>query len=200
MGHYVNFAVMPLNTDIDAMEDWRRSEIIENNDYHIYDPNDSCIQPLHILNQVVDGYENARHFLDEYAMKDRLGYTDAAVHLRDRRYAHNVPKSSKLKTLEERLEYLTNLRQKTHDDALPSKRKGKRITCTKCESALTNSFLGDKDRCPVCGNSLLSPSITERLASIDARLIRCKNEIKEENDKLSAKASTMWLVRASCHC
>lgn len=200
MGHYVNFNVMPLSASIDDMEAWRIAQIDANQD-HMESPDTSWVQPLHIINdKPIDGYENACNFLDDYAMRDGLGYVDAALHFRDRRYTRSVPKSAKLKTLEERLEYLTNLRQKTHDDALPSKRKGKRITCTKCESALTNAFLGERDRCPVCGQSLLSPSVTERLASLDTRINRCKNELKAENDKLSSKASTMWLVRASCHC
>jgi ribosomal protein S27AE len=200
MGHYVNFTVMPANAKANEMEAWRISQIDVNQD-RLENPSTDWVPPLHVLdNDIIDGYENARDFLDEYAMRDGLGYTDAAVRFRDHRYTDDVKKSSKLRTLEERLDYLTELKRKTHDEALPSRRSGKRTTCTKCGSALANAFLNERDHCPVCGQTLLSPTSIKRLDSIDARLKRCTAELKDENDKLSKKAAEMWLVRASCHC
>lgn len=198
MGHHIAYATMPLTATQAEMDDWRTEEILANHDRMEGEP---CVEPVRRLDdKVIDGMEAARERLEAYAMTDGIGYRDGAVEFRDASATGDVPKSSKLRTLEERMTYLVGMRAKTHDEALPSKRKGKRVTCTKCESSLANAYLGDRDTCPVCGNGLLAQSTIQRLDKLDERIRRCEAELREENEKLSRKAPTMWLVRASCHC
>ena len=195
MGHYVNFAVMEPSATPEEMNAWRQEEAEMN--YDRFEGPLSLPDVEVVRGKVLDGAKAAEDFLERRAMRDGLGYADAAVLFRDESL---VKPTKAMRTLEERMERLRALRNKTHDDALPSRRKGKRTTCTQCGSALTNAYLKSRDRCPVCGASLLSNTATERLASIDARIGKCSNDIDAERVRMARNTPTRWLVRVSCHC
>lgn len=195
MGHYVNFAVMEPSATPEEMNAWRQEEAEMN--YDRFEGPLSLPDVEVVRGKVLDSAKAAEDFLERRAMRDGLGYADAAVLFRDESL---VKPTKAMRTLEERMERLRALRNKTHDDALPSRRKGKRTTCTQCGSALTNAYLKSRDRCPVCGASLLSNTATERLASIDARIGKCSNDIDAERVRMARNAPTRWLVRVSCHC
>lgn len=195
MGHYVNFTVMDASATPAEMNAWRQEEAEMN--YDRFEGPLSLPDVEIVRGKVLNGVKAAEDFLERRAMRDGLGYADAAVLFRD----ENLVKPTKaMRTLEERMERLRNLRDKTHDDALPSRRKGKRTTCPQCESALTNSYLRSRDKCPVCSASLLSKTATERLANIDARIRKCSDDIDAERIRMAKNAPTRWLVRVSCHC
>ena len=195
MGHYVNFAVMEPSATPEEMNAWRQEEAEMN--YDRFEGPLSLPDVEVVRGKVLDSAKAAEDFLERRAMRDGLGYADAAVLFRDESL---VKPTKAMRTLEERMERLRALRNKTHDDALPSRRKGKRTTCTQCGSTLTNAYLKSRDRCPVCGASLLSNTATERLASIDARIGKCSNDIDAERVRMARNAPTRWLVRVSCHC
>lgn len=195
MGHYVNFAVMEPSATPKEMNAWRYEEAEMNHDR--FEGPLSLPDVEIVRGKILDGIKAAEDFLERRAMRDGLGYADAAVLFRD----ENLVRPTKtMKTLEERMERLRALREKTHDEALPSRRKGKRTTCPQCESALANAYLKGRDRCPVCGTSLLSKTATERIANIEARLRKCSDDIDTERIRMAKNAPTRWLVRVSCHC
>ena len=200
MGHAVSYNLMPIGTTKTQMIAWE-SQFIQENADRLENPYPSPAYELKLFDdRLFEDYDEAVKFLDNYADKHGGGYADAAVHLRDARITGNLEPTATIKRLEESLSKLRATRIKTHDEALPSKRKGLRITCPKCESHLANRYLGDRDRCPVCGENLLSKTVNDRLASLDKRIKDRQNEINAAWQRQANRAPTMWLVRASCHC
>lgn len=63
---------------------------------------------------------------------------------------------------------------------LPRNGKSMRITCTKCHSAITRSYIGaDAVNCPVCGQDLRTESVINKIAEYDKRVEAMKPELLE---------------------
>jgi rubrerythrin len=176
------------------MERWRH-EVVELCADRQENPYPTPIYSLHMIeDRVAADRDDAIEILEAYASEQRDRYRDAAV-----RFHMEAKDTKKVENMLSRLKRLEDQKTKTHDDALPSRRKGARTTCAACGSALSNRHMGERDRCPVCHESLLSATAKTRIGNLESRIAACKRDIKKERKRLAKDAPIMWLARASCH-
>jgi len=108
--------------------------------------------------------------------------------------------SNKLLTLKERLvnEKLadSNLRDKITKGIKEA--KSKTIGCKNCNSQVNRKYVKQVLCCPVCSNTLMSPTAVKQLKNKGDKLADINKQIKEETNKLKTKnsklAKTRWLI------
>lgn len=158
-------------------------------------------------NKVYDTREDA-----EKAIKrlDNGWYDDHAVLFRD---TTGLDKTSKrLTTLEERLHKLQMDKAKYMSEhlAFSAKRKSAFMSCKKCGSRINLSYMDNarlpltkQDGCPVCGETMTSQSVLDRIGSYDKRIADARKGIKAElrriEARLAKKAKVCWLVKTEYH-
>lgn len=75
-------------------------------------------------------------------------------------------------------------------------RKSESVTCPKCKSRLTISYLGS-DYCPLCRTDLRSDTVKNRIKSFDNRMAECDKKYEELMKK--RKYEERWLVKLEIH-
>lgn len=143
--------------------------------------NDYCIiQPLERINDVAVDKETALEIADRYYNK--VSRSLLVPFYRQR--------SAKLKALEERLEKETMSLEEYRKSQSIKNRKSKSVTCEKCDSRLTITWLKGNN-CPVCGNLLLSKTVSETILKKEEVLKKLssdiKIEMKESKDKKNSQ-------------
>ena len=129
--------------------------------------------------------------------------TGAYDQLAVRFYDYEKPKETKKlinarKKMEDANENSRLLRQKLINDFL--KAKSKQVTCKKCDSKLTRSYLRTCT-CPVCSSNLLSDNSISRIENANKKHEDLQNAYqnlyKEESKK--GKRSIKWRIKIEYH-
>ena len=88
-----------------------------------------------------------------------------------------------------------------------SNRKSKTVACPKCKSVLNIEYMTrsveSKHHCPICGEELLSKTVTDRIKKYNSDLIELDKKIATETRNIAIKTKKIelkWLVKAEVHC
>ena len=73
--------------------------------------------------------------------------------------------------------------------------KSARVTCQRCKSSITTSYMQKRNDCPVCGNDMRSATIVK----CDKLHAELDTLFKEAERKQADKSQKMWLVRYEYH-
>ena len=154
-------------------------------EYHFLNgQNKAAIDALHPCEnhkEIFDTYDDAWHFLHG------ADYRNRAYACRYRAI-ENYTCTKQENNLIERFKRLQKEKEeyaKTH--AIRNYKKTLKKHCTGCTADIPVRFFRSDDRCPLCGKSLRSESVTKALASYDARMSAIEKQMDEIKKKRSQK-------------
>lgn len=195
MSHAINNMVFDINTPKSKMQkaadDWGNKE----RDHQECGWGYKGVDSIDFTSKIFPNQEAA----DGYCYAQ--GYRICAVRF------HLPPKESPtVKKLKERVQRLYREYQALYSANKFSNYKSSRATCKCCGSSINTDYLRnpkssyDINTCPVCGQSMLSPSEAKRIevkkAAYDKAYAELKRQINEDaakNDKLA------WMVHVEVH-
>ena len=76
--------------------------------------------------------------------------------------------------------------------------KAEFIGCSNCGSKVAKKYLRS-DRCPVCGSDLRSESTLKKIKEYESRIIKARDEFREEQEKQKDGRKVRWLVKFEYH-
>ena len=121
---------------------------------------------------------------ESYLEKFRGDYKDVAVIYKDwdKEKAKTSPKIKKMKEKRKKLE--EDLKEYKKKNWL-SNRKSKTVTCPKCKSVINIEYMTrsveSKHHCPICGEELLSKTVTDRIKKLRQKLGTLQSKQKNLN-------------------
>ena len=115
--------------------------------------------------------------------------------------------SSKIKKMEEKRKKIIEDWKEYERKNWLSNRKSKTVACPKCKSVLNIEYMTrsveSKHHCPICGEELLSKTVTDRIKKYNSDLIELDKKIATETRNIAIKTKKFelkWLVKAEVHC
>lgn len=142
---------------------------------------------------------------ESFLLKFRGDYKDVAVIYKDR--DEKAITSSKIKKMEEKRKKIIEDWKEYERKNWLSNRKSKTVACPKCKSVLNIEYMTrsveSKHHCPICGEELLSKTVTDRIKKYNSDLIELDKKIATETRNIAIKTKKFelrWLVKAEVHC
>lgn len=78
--------------------------------------------------------------------------------------------------------------------------KSQYVSCKACGSRLAMKYMDTRNRCPVCGKTLLPQYVLDRLKKFDEDEEALHKKYEELNKKRKDRAPVRWLVKVEVHC
>lgn len=158
----------------------------------------SGVNPIRWLDNVSvqDDYDEAKKYIETH---DKGWYDCLAVKYYD---TSKLKPSANAKKLAESVASAQNayntLREKVISDFFGT--KSEYIGCKECGSRLSKAYL-KRPSCPLCGNSLLSETASNRLEKAKAKIAEYEKRRSEavKKDAAKAKKDVRWLVKIEYH-
>ena len=148
-------------------------------------------------NDIQESEEEAEAFINEH---DTGWYDQLAVPFRKVNQEHLTTK--KTLDLKRRIADLEEVYYTKNSNIHYANVKSKTIACKTCESKLATAYLRS-NHCPLCRSELRPDSVLKDLESKAEKLKALRQQLKDEEKKLAAKAikhsTLMWLVKTEFH-
>ena len=148
---------------------------------------------IRFIDKVMPDYQSAMAFLEQ---NDRGWYDSLAVKYKE---LPSGKSTKKLDDLKEKLRIAYTEYELENRKVVASDFKSDFIGCKNCGSKIRREYL-NSNFCPVCHADMRSDTIKKKLASMNAKVNKLRNDIKEEEKKLAEKHGQIcWLVKFEYH-
>ena len=148
---------------------------------------------IRFIDKVMPDYQSAMAFLEQ---NDRGWYDCLAVKYKE---LPSGKSTKKLDDLKEKLRIAYTEYELENRKVVASDFKSDFIGCKNCGSKIRREYL-NSNFCPVCHADMRSDTIKKKLASMNAKVNKLRNDIKEEEKKLAEKSGQIcWLVKFEYH-
>lgn len=148
---------------------------------------------IRFIDKVLPDYQAACDFIEK---NDRGWYDCLAVKFKD------TPKdksTKRLDELKEKLRVAYNEFQEANNKVAAKDFKSEFVGCKNCGSKINREYIRSNS-CPVCHADMRSETTQKRLAAMNAKVVKLRNDIKDEERKLAEKHGQIcWLVKIEYH-
>ena len=155
--------------------------------------------PIRWIDKVLPDYESALAYIQEV---DNGWYDQIAVKFKQ---AEAVKPTKKLQEMNMRLRELQQEYEIASKKVVAADFKSDFVGCKNCGSKINREYI-KSNACPVCKFDMRSDTTKNNLTRMKERIVKLRNEIKEEESKLKAKqvskdkkAPVYWLVKIEYH-
>ena len=157
------------------------------------------VNPIRWIDKVFPDYESALAYIQEI---DKVWYEQIAVKFKQ---SEPVKPTKKLQEMKMKLRELQQEYEVASSKVVAADFKSDFVGCKNCGSKINREYIRSNS-CPVCKFDMRSDTIKSNLTRMKERMVKLKNEIKEEESKLRAKqaskdkkAAVYWLVKIEYH-
>ena len=188
MGHAINYITEPENVDKKAVMASIQEVAARDGDGY------PGRVKWHSELPVYESYEEAEKMIQRL---DNGWYDDHAVRFYDYR---NATRTKKIDELYQRIKETRDKRVAYANEHSVKNLKAEYVGCPKCGSKISRKHIGDRNRCPVCGQDLRSKTTLEKLQSYDDKIKALNEMIDVEKKKQTSARRVMWLIKYEYHC